>query len=526
MLCDVLLLADPVLHLSQAILSAEHYCRLTDCVLKQIECSTEVALQPARELILRIRTRRLYRLVEEVIIPLHLADLPDITADDILSCAASPSATATAACPVRPCDVQVQNLRISYAMKEQNPVDFVRFFDKSDVSVSYRIAKSRVSHVMPETFSGQLGRQRTAPAPACSERAPLTGCAVCWLAAVVRRCAERILRVYLKDWEEHQPSKPKFEALKALTAEWLRRHDCVEPLIKRTASGALTRKTSFLQQKSPAKPSEQSTAADGRHSATAALLEGVEEEASNGEASHFSRRLDVQSGGDGRPLQAESATGSSITSLAPSSLKRKRGNSFAASDADGSSGECSPVVSQSERRRSLAPFDSPSATSRRSSMDPPSPHFAHTAHAPYHVNPTLACHFPTSTPQQQTANMGSPAQPNRSHSPLPHSHSAQHALPHGRRSSGSIGGGTGTGSGSSTGGDSKRGKSAGNGSGGSPTLLSEQTSGVLSGAGTDGVGLADELMSPHSPSLSAHASHSSKQPSPHLNSQSTTRLVT
>ena len=152
MLCDVLLLADPVLHLSQAILSAEQYCRLTDCVLKQIECSTEAALQPARELILRIRTRKLYRLVEEVIIPLHLADLPDITADDILSCAASPSATA--ACPVRPSDVQVQNLRISYAMKEQNPVDFVRFFDKSDVSVSYRIAKSRVSHVMPETFSG------------------------------------------------------------------------------------------------------------------------------------------------------------------------------------------------------------------------------------------------------------------------------------------------------------------------------------------------------------------------------------
>lgn len=126
MLCDVLLLADPVLHLSEAILSAAAYCRLTDCVLKQIECSTEAELQAARDLIHRIRTRRLYRLVEEAIIPTQLADIPDVTVSDILSCC-PPS---NGECPVRPCDVQVQNLRISYAMADKNPVDQIRFYDK------------------------------------------------------------------------------------------------------------------------------------------------------------------------------------------------------------------------------------------------------------------------------------------------------------------------------------------------------------------------------------------------------------
>ena len=189
MLCDVLLLADPVLHLSESILSASAYCRLTDCVLKQIECSTEPELQAARDLIYRIRTRRLYRLVEEAIIPTQLAGMADVTVSDILDCA--PPATGDGV--VQPCDVHVQNLRMSYAMKDKNPVDHVRFFDKSDVNVSYRIPKSKVSHVMPELFS------------------------------------ETVLRVYIKDIEEQQPSKPKFESLKAATTEWLRQHGCESP---------------------------------------------------------------------------------------------------------------------------------------------------------------------------------------------------------------------------------------------------------------------------------------------------------
>ena len=104
---DILLLADPVLHISQAIHSPRAYLALTDCLLKQIEVSTQPELQAARALILRIRQRKLYRLVEEAIIPTHLSDMPDVTEADIL---AYQHAAHTR-------DIVVQNLRIHYAMK-------------------------------------------------------------------------------------------------------------------------------------------------------------------------------------------------------------------------------------------------------------------------------------------------------------------------------------------------------------------------------------------------------------------------
>ena len=461
MLCDVLLLADPILHLSDAILSPAAYCRLTDCVLKQIECSTQPELHEARQLIHRIRTRRLYRLVEESIVPHELSSLPDVTVNDILSCCA---VSGVGLGGLLAGDVQVQNLRMSYAMKDANPVDHVRFFDKSDLSRSYAIPKSKVSHVMPERFS------------------------------------ERILRVYIKDIEEQQPShhKPKFEALKAATQEWLRQHNCLSPLIKRTASGALSRKTSFLysssssSNRSPSKPPVNSTASSAQplpHThASVSIAEGAEEHAAdqhhhnNGDRAAAHDQL-AAGGVDSHRLQP------SASSSSDSSLKRKRASSGA--DGDSSSGEWSPTVtSSSARRHSFAPYDSPSAGTRRSSMDPPSPQLLHSAHAhaPYHYNPTLACHLPTMSPQQQTALMGSPAPAaNRSASPLP---SAKN-----RRVAAS--------SAASTSGNSNS-NSSGNGSSGSSSGSSEgkERSGAVDGL----------LLSPHSPtspfpSAAASASH-------------------
>ena len=471
MLCDVLLLADPVLHLSEAILSASAYCRLTDCVLKQIECSTEPELQAARDLIHRIRTRRLYRLVEEAIIPTQLADMPDVTAADILSCA-PPTAAAIAAS-----DVQVQNLRISYAMKDNNPVDHVRFFDKSAVDVSYRIPKSKVSHVMPDHFS------------------------------------ERILRVYIKDLEEQQPTKPKFEALKAATTEWLKQHRVLSPVIKRTASGALSRKPSFLH-RSPLRHDSQNSG----HSAAAAAADGgsiVEEheeaadkqvqlpEHSNNDPSLINNGRRQQNnqpiGGNEQQQpqqpqqqQQEQQVGSVAMAVSSpflssvSSLKRKRASSIGR-DADSSSGESSPVAPVSSRRHSVAPYDSPSAATRRSSMDPPSPQLLHTAHASYHVNPTLACHFPVSaSPLQQTALMGSPTPPTRSQSPLPSNRRTVNTTAgiSGNDSNNT----TNSNSSSSTGTEVKRSR-PGSRTGSSST----QADGYSCGGGADG------LTSPHSP---------------------------
>ena len=250
---------------------------------------------------------------------------------------------------MQPCDVQVQNLRISYAMKDKNPVDHVRFFDKSDVSVSYRIPKSRVSHVMPEVFS------------------------------------ERILRVFIKDIETTEPSKPKFEALKAATTEWLKIHSCLSPVIKRTASGALSRKPSFLH-KSPLRPSSQPTThtAVAAAAETGSIVEVPEEESAaserqtphsphhsvhppqyrgNGAATHDTPREESQSV-DGKQQQL-------------SSLKRKRASSSSGTDAD-SSGEsvpyCQPPLVVSPSALPTTVRQLPHAARRWTALSSTAPH--------------------------------------------------------------------------------------------------------------------------------------------------------
>lgn len=118
MICDVFKLADPVLHLSAATSSPEEYAKLTDCVLKQIEISTDPRLAEARHLIMRIRTRQLYKLVDETVLPVEVPTvLGEVTATQILDCYPPSRALLSED------DLHVQNLRINYAMKDKNPVD-------------------------------------------------------------------------------------------------------------------------------------------------------------------------------------------------------------------------------------------------------------------------------------------------------------------------------------------------------------------------------------------------------------------
>ena len=63
MICDILKMADPVLHISSRIYDANDYITLTDSILKTIEYSKEEELEPARQLCLNLRRRQLYKMV-------------------------------------------------------------------------------------------------------------------------------------------------------------------------------------------------------------------------------------------------------------------------------------------------------------------------------------------------------------------------------------------------------------------------------------------------------------------------------
>ena len=280
------------------------------------------------------------------------------------------------------------------------------------------------------------------------------------------RFHERLLRVYIRDLEEEDAAKPKFHAVKAAVLVWLRAHECVSPIIQRTASGALLRRHhSFLkpsQDKDKLAHGDESgmqldVSGSARPSAAADAslrrLRGIAEEDEEQRLQlHQQRPLQPASAAHG-PVAASSSvrmegglelggrverkrrredsngSASSAGSDSPTSTAERRtwpsSSPFAArtrmhavlgeaaalssSALDPSSSSLSssspPPLSSSP---STSPFASPSVdgfapppslppSGRRSStsMDPPSPLLSH-PHAHYHVNPTLACHFPTS----------------------------------------------------------------------------------------------------------------------------------
>jgi len=143
-------LADPILKISDQIQDPKLYCNLTDCILKTIETSTAQELQPAREIIKRIRTRKLYKFADEFIIPPEKwTHFPKnkITESEILTHQDASQIKLTERDVIA--DVCVNN----YAMKDKNPVDNVKFFSKWEQNTSFRIPVESVSLLIPSQFS-------------------------------------------------------------------------------------------------------------------------------------------------------------------------------------------------------------------------------------------------------------------------------------------------------------------------------------------------------------------------------------
>eukprot|EP00793_Prasinoderma_coloniale_P003184 PRCOL_00005819-RA len=157
MVTDALAAANPVLRITDKVSDPRDFWKLDDTVLKQIEqMPEEPALEDAKGIMHRIRTRDLYTHVNEVVIPperlphwLNRKVLPE----EIITCTPHEFADAklTAA------DVRVNNMKINYCKKDAhgrsiNPVDCVRFFSDMTDQTSFLIPKDKVSSMMPAHF--------------------------------------------------------------------------------------------------------------------------------------------------------------------------------------------------------------------------------------------------------------------------------------------------------------------------------------------------------------------------------------
>lgn len=145
MVVDALLTADPILNISGRIFDPERYLYLTDSILEEIECSIDPRLALAREIILRIRRRDLYRCVDyshiDVAKKATLAEV--ITAEEVAREAnairlgiedSDDAKEGRSVREVRECDVIIDWSYLHFGMKQRDPIEQVLFYGKGSAN--------------------------------------------------------------------------------------------------------------------------------------------------------------------------------------------------------------------------------------------------------------------------------------------------------------------------------------------------------------------------------------------------------
>ncbi|KAJ1736011.1 hypothetical protein LPJ61_000228 [Coemansia biformis] len=153
MIVDALLAADSALGISLAITDPRLFLSLTDEVVRDIERSTAPELADARDIVARIRTRDIYKFVDEYILPASIAPFADtaISAAEIVGHRADNDDFGES-------DVLVDVCRIHYGMKKENPVDHVRFYSKYNVAEKFPIASEFISLCVPGKYEERILR--------------------------------------------------------------------------------------------------------------------------------------------------------------------------------------------------------------------------------------------------------------------------------------------------------------------------------------------------------------------------------
>ncbi|KAI8889665.1 HD-domain/PDEase-like protein [Backusella circina FSU 941] len=154
MLTDALRAADNYMKISESVDRPEEYLHMTDDLIRSIERSKCPELEESRHIIKRLRTRDLYKFVDEFLIPPELRDRLNkntIKAQDIINHQSNGD-------NLTQDDVIVIFTKLNYAMNDKNPVDSIRFFSKYNSQESFTIPKEQVSYMIPANFQDVLIR--------------------------------------------------------------------------------------------------------------------------------------------------------------------------------------------------------------------------------------------------------------------------------------------------------------------------------------------------------------------------------
>lgn len=123
MMTDAFVHADSSLKISNSIDDPEDFIKMTDSLTYLIERSSASALKKSKSILRRVRQRKLYRLVDEYLVPVGKSFF--ITPEQICTFQSTISNI-----NLKPDDIHVARVVLNFGMKEMNPVDHVLFFEE------------------------------------------------------------------------------------------------------------------------------------------------------------------------------------------------------------------------------------------------------------------------------------------------------------------------------------------------------------------------------------------------------------
>lgn len=153
MVTDALLKANDYLDIASHIQDPSEYWKLDDTIIKTIETAPDQELREARDLVLRIRRRDLYRFCNEYAVPKdRMESFKDVTAQDIICSQKSSEVT------LKEEDIAVSNVRIDLTRGRNNPLDSIKFFEYYGNDEKFSISDHRISHLLPTSYQDMIVR--------------------------------------------------------------------------------------------------------------------------------------------------------------------------------------------------------------------------------------------------------------------------------------------------------------------------------------------------------------------------------
>ncbi|RHZ49338.1 hypothetical protein Glove_522g14 [Diversispora epigaea] len=153
MVADALCEANHVLKITDAINDGDEFLKLSDNTLNAIEYMQDPSLNKSQEIIKKIRHRKLYKFVDECLIPReyrsNLKETNFNKSEIIRHKIGNESISED--------DIIIHRFKINYGKGDQNPLDDVKFYGNfGNFKESFNLKKSEVSYLMPEQYDDEI----------------------------------------------------------------------------------------------------------------------------------------------------------------------------------------------------------------------------------------------------------------------------------------------------------------------------------------------------------------------------------